>query len=429
MSWIASIFLALLTGALGVICGWIVGSACVNWYHISGFEGGAGYFALAIAFWGGVLGLIVGAITGRVVGTGTVLAFFKALGLSCGTTVGVAGIAALICWGLADIPPRIDGYLLDLQVEIRLPVGETNLPVSTGSKPCLRLGSLMNHVQRKSETGELNLAEARFEGGRWIIPGSVLVFTTRGKRMIEARIDAKSIAAFLVPLPARPGKACEQWSTWLPRTRPGNPPWPDDKPSYRFRVERLIPPPPPPDPEVVRSEKFMALKTDAPVKEWLDFLDNYITEERMKTVMQVVEERPNDLAEAIRSADKDLRDRALLAVRYLSKVDPKVSEAVLAEGRDIVENLRRFNEMKETESNFLNVQVELRSRFNSWHHAWWTVHQKTGVDGRPPVQEILDLARVRARETTMDEIVANAQAHLGGLPPRDPTQATAKPGP
>jgi hypothetical protein len=58
MSWLASIFLALFTGALGVICGWIVGSACVNWYHISGFEGGSGYFVVAIAFWGGVLALL-----------------------------------------------------------------------------------------------------------------------------------------------------------------------------------------------------------------------------------------------------------------------------------------------------------------------------------------------------------------------------------
>jgi hypothetical protein len=99
----------------------------------------------------------------------------------------------------------------------------------------------------------------------------------------------------------------------------------------------------------------------------------------------------------------------------LTSLAPEVSEAVLAEGRDIAEGIRRFNGMKQDDADSYAVQSELRSRFSYWHRAWWTVHQRTGVDGRPPVQAILDLALVRAKEPSMDEIVANARAHLGGL--------------
>ena len=71
--------------------------------------------------------------------------------------------------------------------------------------------------------------------------------------------------------------------------------------------------------------------------------------------------------------------------------------------------------MKSEDPQFLDIQVQLRTRFNYWHQAWWTVHQLTGVDGRPPVQELFGLALVRSKDSTMDEIVANAQAHLDGI--------------
>jgi hypothetical protein len=297
-----------------------------------------------------------------------------------------------------------------------LPVGEPRPAASPDTKSSLTLGSVINHVQRKSKKGELKVAEARLEGNRWIIPGSVFLFTTRGMRSIDAEIDGKSIGGFIIPLPARPGTKYEQWSDWEPQPPAGSPPWPNDKPSYRFRVVREIPPPPPPDPEVVKAEKFAALKPDAPLEEWLNFLAYGIDEDRAKAIMQVVEARPKELAEAIRSPNEELRDRALDAVMNLSKIDPAVLEAVQAEGREVAEGLRRFNQMSATDPEFLNIQVKLRSRFSSWRHAWWTVHCLTGVDGRPPVQEMLDLALVRARETTMDEIVINARAHLEGIP-------------
>jgi hypothetical protein len=266
MSWITSVFIALLTGGLGLFVAGCVAAACVNWYHISGFEGGSGYFMVAIALMGGIAGVFIGLMASWLVGAASAPGFFKGLGLSWGIVLSIAGAATLIAFLLADIPPRIKGRYLDLEVEIKLPVGETNSPANVTGNSSLTLGSVVNHVQRRSEKGDLKLGKARLENGRWIIPGSVSLFTMRGKRSIAAELGGKYVAGFIIPLPARPGKRFEQWSEWGPRPRPGNPPWPDTNPSYRFRVQRLAPSSPPPDPAVVEAERFAALKPDAPLE-------------------------------------------------------------------------------------------------------------------------------------------------------------------
>jgi len=228
-------------------------------------------------------------------------------------------------------------------------------------------------------------------------------------------MNGRSLGGFLITLPARPGKKYEQWSDWFPDPPPGRPQWPDTEPSCRYRVQQIIPPPPPPDPAVVDAQKLAALKPDAPLAEYLSFLKRDAPAERYQAVDKVIEQRPAELAQLIRSDDSNLREPALAVVTRLSRITPEISDAVLAEQRRLVDELKQFNEMKPDDPKFTDVQIQLRTRFNYWHQAWWTVHQLTGVDGRPPVQELLDLANVRAKDTTLDEIVANAQAHLDGI--------------
>src|SRR5690242_14992078 len=155
MSWIASVFVALLTGGLGLFLAALVAAGCVSWYHISGFEGKSGYFVVAIALLGGIAGGILGLAISRAIGAGSGLAFFKGLGLSFGVVTAAAGIAAAIAWSLADIPPKLGGQYLELQVEIKLPAGQTNPPTSLEGKPSFTLGSVVRHVQRASTDGEL----------------------------------------------------------------------------------------------------------------------------------------------------------------------------------------------------------------------------------------------------------------------------------
>jgi hypothetical protein len=415
MSWIASIFIAVLTAALGLFAAGLLANAAVGWYRISSFEGGSGYFVVGIALLGGFVGLIVGIIVARVAGAGAGLGFLKSLGLSLGSVAVLAGLAALPTRFLADVPPEIDGEPLDLLVEVRLPAGDTTPPASRIGEPQITLGSLVNHRQRRSATGEVRVAESRLEDGRWIVPGVVPVFTSRGLRTVGMELGGKEVAGFLVPLPARPGRRFEEWSGWLPRPPAGSPAWPDSKPSYRFRVQRQIPPPPPPDPGVAEAAEFAALDPDGPLDAWLRFLQPSGPADRLQAVMEVVERRQPDLADAIRSDVDTTREAALYAVTMLTHVTPEVSKAVLDDQREILGEIRRFNVLTEQDEGYYELGNELRTRFNYWHRAWWTVHRLTGVDGRPPVQEVLDLARVHPGDGFMQEIEVNGRAHLDGI--------------
>ena len=65
MNWLVSLVIALLTGALGLFVAGGIAALCVSWYRISGFEGGSGYFTVAIAIMGGCTGFFIGLIASR----------------------------------------------------------------------------------------------------------------------------------------------------------------------------------------------------------------------------------------------------------------------------------------------------------------------------------------------------------------------------
>jgi len=239
MAWPTSILIAFLSGALGLFAGGLVMYACVGWYRISSFEGKSGYAVMAVALLGAIAGLIVGLVTARMVSPGGMVGFLKGLGIASGIVLVAAGAAAGIARALADIPPTIDGQELRLEVEIRLPVDVKARPGSGGGESYLHLHSVVRRVARKSLLGELRAADARLEDGRWIVPGSVHVFTERGSRSLGIVVAGQPPFGFIVPLPARPTRAREAWSEWGPRPPPPNPPWPDTRPSFRFRVQRI----------------------------------------------------------------------------------------------------------------------------------------------------------------------------------------------
>src|SRR5262249_43818401 len=155
----------------------------------------------------------------------------------------------------------------------------------------------------------------------------------------------------------------------------------------------------------LKAQAFAALKPEAPLGDWLSFMQSSAPPERVQAIMQVVEKRPQELANLIGSADSATREQALAVVPGMQNITPEIRDAVLAEERKVVEGVQRFNEMKSDAPDFWDVQVQLRTRFSYWKQAWWTVQQKLGLDGRPPVKEIYDLALIRSKESTMDEIV------------------------
>jgi MFS family permease len=235
MNWFVSILIAILTGAAGCLAAGAVATKCVDWYRISSREGQSGYFVIFIGIGGIIAGLILGLVVARLVNAPGFPGFFRALFGALLLTGALAGGAAMLCRGLADVPPRLDGRELDLAVEIRFPPG-SNKP-EPGEKDGFDLASINMRAKRRrgTEAGELEWSKLREESGSWILPARARVFTQRGARVIGIRAGGKD-ESFFVPLRSTPRRRDLEWSIWLPRPRP------DGKPAvhtltYRYRVE------------------------------------------------------------------------------------------------------------------------------------------------------------------------------------------------
>jgi hypothetical protein len=232
MAWLPALLVAVLAGALGVVAGGLVMYACVLWYRISSFEGKSGYAIVTVAFLAGVASFVLGLVLARLIPAQGLPGFLKGLAVACAAVLAIAGIAAAVARALADVPPRIGGQELVLELEVRLPEG-------AALAPDFDLHAVVRGVARRSRRGAFRLADARAEGGRTIVPGEVHVFTGRGRRAVSLQLEGRPPSGFLVPLPARPKRKQEAWSDWGPRPVPPRPPWPDTEPSYRFRVRRM----------------------------------------------------------------------------------------------------------------------------------------------------------------------------------------------
>ncbi len=233
--WLASFLVAGVTGAMGLVGAGVLGSACVRWHRISGFEGGSGFFVIHLALGGGLVGGFVGLVIARsLVGDGN-LPIVRALGVGAATMAGLLAAGAAGARLFADIPPTVGGRPVRLEVEFRLPAGTNPPPAETAVR--LHLGSVVGGTRRTARSVLLKLEDVRNQDGRWILPGAVELFTRRGQATISVTPPLGEPAEFIVPLPTDPAESLDRWSDWLPRPRPGDSPWPEDRMSYRFRLQ------------------------------------------------------------------------------------------------------------------------------------------------------------------------------------------------
>ncbi len=239
MGWPASLLVALLTAGVGLVAGGLVMNACVGWYRVSSFEGKAGYAVVFMALLGGLVGLVVGLVVARLEATGGFGGFARSVGLAGALLLGAALLAAGLARGLADVPPTLDGAPMRLDVEFRLPVDVKAPPTAAQGEARLSLHSVVRRTARRSQRGELRLAEARVEDGRVVVPGSVRPFTRRGRAMLSLEVPGVEPFGFLVPLPRRPMAAEEAWSAWGPTPRPPDV-WPDTRTSFRWKLAKVM---------------------------------------------------------------------------------------------------------------------------------------------------------------------------------------------
>ncbi len=229
MSWLQSLVVSALTGILGLIVAGVVASLAVDWYRISSFEGGSGFFVVGMALLGLIVGAIVGLITARVTGDAGVARALGTSSLIVATSgLAIGGVSRL----LADIPPTIDGQRLLLAFELKWPASELRAPQEMPGPGHARLGATSGQQVRRLGDGAFFVDDAHQVDGRWVVPGVAQIFTSRGGRVLDILMGDSTLAGFIIPLPGSPGAKDREWSEWMPRAREGAPPLPD---GYRVR--------------------------------------------------------------------------------------------------------------------------------------------------------------------------------------------------
>ncbi|HEX3747995.1 MAG TPA: hypothetical protein VHW09_28890 [Bryobacteraceae bacterium] len=405
MSWLTSVAIAFLTSIFSAVVGWFVAAGCVQWYRIPAREGESGYFMVAIALLSGFGGFVLGLVLSRFSGGG----FLKGLGVSAGVILGLAGVSTLIARGLADVPPTLHGNELMLEVEVRLPKGAPQPVATTTPSRFLSLGTASGPAAapRKSKQGELHVADAKLTEGRWVIPGDVELFTARGTHVLTIVMDDRHAIGFVLPLAAHPGDKDKEWSPWQPSSMGGKP-WPDTKISYRYSVSELVPTT---ETTPTTADLLAALGADAPLANWLAYLD-YNDTASAQTIMKTVEARQADLAKSLRSANWEESDHAMHAAQLLTSVDPAVVQALRDVAADAESKIRKFTALAPDNSDLAEVGNDARNLVKAWSLAWGAVCEKSGIDGRAPLQEIVRLASLRNSDGFMQEIIGDAQTQL-----------------
>ena len=238
MSWGSSIFTGILTAIAGAVVAGFVATLAVSWYRISSFEAGSAAFVISFIVVGIVAGFLIGIVTSRTFGTAAGATFLKNLGVANAIVVGIAAVAGVSARLLADVPPKIGGEELMLAVELRWPDGQATSPASLSGEPSVQLGSVTgSNTMRESSRGPLWTEDARVVDGRWVAPGAVDIFTTRGRFTLHFVLDSTNVHAFIIPLRGRPGRKDMEWTEWYPHARPGSPPLPNGF-TYRYRVQK-----------------------------------------------------------------------------------------------------------------------------------------------------------------------------------------------
>ena len=263
VSWFASFAIALVTGLVAMFAGGFVADLCVGWYRISSFEGASGYFVILMAILSGGAGTVVGLIIARAVAAVPAMNALKAAGLALACVLCVAGGVAGAARLLADVPPEIDGEQLYLLIELRWPEGQRP-PTSERGQGTVRLGTLSGATLRRDESGPLFLEDARQEQGRWIVPGVVEIFTTRGTPVVNVFVGQTQVTSLLPPLRRLPRREDLAWSEWQKPHHVQVPGW--IPVSYRFRVSPRTAP--------ARSQRIGPFTIETIVKHFGTFSDD-----------------------------------------------------------------------------------------------------------------------------------------------------------
>ncbi len=219
--------------------------------------------------------------------------------------------------------------------------------------------------------------------------GEIPLETRHGNHSFDVALAKNAAVYFYLE-----GKSSERnlnWSEWLEASWDAGTARPTaEEESYnlrhklRYRPEEVdVPVPMEPSAAEEAAARFAALTPASPLREWMRYLRYDGSKERVTAAAAVVEQRQEELAKMMRSADVWEREAAMEAVPYFDQTGAEVQAAVLQEGRLIVGELRKV----------AREAPDLRGRFNRWGPAWWAAHRKVDGFDSGTLREIWALAR------------------------------------
>jgi hypothetical protein len=418
MNWLLSFVIAFLTGVAGLFGTAFLTTFLIRWFRISSFEGGSGYYAVAVSILGGIAGLFVGLICARVVAAQPNPGFLKALGVSLGTALAIILVVALICRLCADIAPRIGGKSLKLLLEIQAP-SSLALPLSADDANSAYASIELRYGGKSRSGGSIDLHPTRRIDGRRLFTASFPLQTSARAKLVRVFLNRENNLLFDLPLPSKPTKQHCDWSEWAPAlsenstngSSASTPQTPGSGFLLRYRVAIIEPPPPPPSSEEIAAKReareqaeFNVIPADAPIPRWLAYTEYGARKDFLVQAVKAIESRPGlaaELGALINGADHDLAARALRVIHHFDTFPPELNAQVAASGRKIAELIRTFNATPAAQDPHMEVACHAAQRFHAWMDAVRTLRERNRGDFTPELQEILTLSRMRTDSHAM----------------------------
>lgn len=400
MNWLLAFVIGVLCAVVGCLAAGVIAEFCTHWYHISSFEGGAGYYVVFIALGGLVAGFGIGALASLAVllqGGG----FGKGLGLSMAIVASLAVLSFGLSWLFGDVPPKLRGDELFVLVELQCPSDwqPSNKVRASQNYAVLRSLDAGNRSRHATST-QLQWEKVRNEGGHVIFGDHLFLFTSTGIRALEFSLGEINVANAIVPLPGHPGAEFEQWSEWRPAADPSGA---DSGYLYRFRVQRES------DRDKEKQEQlakrresrrasFDRLTLTSPLELWLPFAqssgetwDETDTDMNQKSI-DTIRARPEELVPLLNATDDHTARLAMRCVESLISYPPSMEAALREVGRRIALRITQYNSaFNETDPDTITAS-DLKSHFMAWASAYHRLLSEPGASLPPELHEIREAA-------------------------------------
>ena len=232
--------LSLPNAVIGLLAGAFVSNLCVRWLRIASGQGRILSYQIVWGFLGAIIGLVAGLVAAGMIRPQTTSGYWRTASLAAAAVLVLALAVIAFCRVFAHIPPKIDGRELTLQLELRVPTGLDQTPQFLLKELYVDFLVMVPWGLATADRVKLDPAKARHEGSRLVIPGSIPVITSRGRRVFTFNAKGKPLWEELeIPLPPHPGREQLEWSGWWPATTESGQPWPETKLSCRFRVTKI----------------------------------------------------------------------------------------------------------------------------------------------------------------------------------------------